>query len=114
MKRTNEEKQQKINEACELFKQANDLIIQAKKLLESCNIQSCHGFHEKNSAYHTHHVLLYKGIMRLSKILEKDTYFGTDYLDKVDKSSCLIEHNGIVFEQIAEERKCTFKKFTFN
>ena len=45
-KRTDEEKREMIDKACDLFNEANEKIIEGKRLMHLCGIELCRGFDE--------------------------------------------------------------------
>lgn len=111
-KLTNEDKANLISEACAMFKEANDIIIKAKKLLKRCNIESCNGFNE-DTFMHSYHILLHSGIKKMEKLLNISAYHPKNWCDKIDRGCLCIEHNGIMFHQLGEERTSTQANFKF-
>lgn len=112
-KMTNEDKANLISEACELFRTANNLIIKGKKLIKRCGVECCTGFNEDNEFLHDKHIQLYSGIKKLSKIIGKDAYHKRNWCDEIDNGCLHIDHNGIVFCQLGQERTSTRAKFSF-
>lgn len=103
---TNEEKLQKLSEACTMIAESLKTIEKAKKMLKSCGIVLCDSFkttvHEW--AANEEHALIYSGIGKFEKITGQKATYGVDIIDKnkPDKSQKFIEYNGVRFCQVAD------------
>lgn len=108
-KKTNEEMLQKIDEACDLFNQAAEMIIKAKKNLKSCGFEVIGDFRaEKIEAWETvcGNVFLYNGIKKFAEVVGEDTYHNPDYRDKrkLDKERMYLNYKNLVFYQHGKEK----------
>lgn len=116
-KRTNEEKAQMINEACDLYNEAKILLKKANKLLHLCGIEICGGFEPDDVAEdesYRRNIHLYSGIKKMSELAGIDTYFLNDYIgDREDKSVCYLRHKGLVFLQRGQEKTSRTKTYKF-
>lgn len=105
---TNEEKLQKLSEACTMIAESLKTIEKAKKMLKSCGIVLCDGF---NTSIHEwavseNHALIYSGIGNFEKITKQKATYGVDSIgkSKPDKSQKFIEYNGVRFCQVADKQ----------
>ena len=102
MKKTIEEKKIIIDEACELYNEAAELIKKAKKLFLQCGIEFCGGFYEETSVY-THNLQIYSGIMKLKKIIDVKPYNPNRYITgKPDEERLTIKYKGLTFLQLGD------------
>lgn len=105
-KRTNEEKLELIDEACDLFYEAAKKIEKARLLFHLCGIETCGGFDDGEvPEWETYgcNVQLYKGIKRMEEITGTKGYFPKDYItEKTDKSRMLLKYNDLVFLQCSD------------
>lgn len=104
-KRTDEEKRELIDAACDLFREATKMIEKAKYNLHLCGIETCGGFTEKVEEWEEYNsnVQLYSGIKELVKITETKGYFPNDVItEKPDKSRMLLKYGDIVFLQCSD------------
>ena len=89
----NEEKKQRVEEACGLLREAAEQITKAKKLLKKCGIECCPHFEETIPADK------YCSIgsnLQLHKDIRDSR--------KTDKSRCYVKHKGLIFIQLGEEK----------
>lgn len=115
-KRTDEEKREMIDKACDLFNEANEKIIEGKRLMHLCGIEFCGGFDEgvaKIELYESN-LHVYRGIKKLEKLTGQESFFTKHFLGgKPDLSRLNIRYKGLVFLQLGEEKTATDRKFTF-
>ena len=106
----NEEKKQRVEEACGLLREAAEQITKAKKLLKKCGIECCPHFEETIPAdkYCSigSNLQLSKGINKFADIIGAKPYFHKDIRDsrKTDKSRCYVKHKGLIFIQLGVEK----------
>lgn len=115
-KRTDEEKREMIDKACDLFNEANEKIIEAKRLMHLCGIEFCGGFNEgvAKAGLYESNLHIYSGIRLLEKLTKQDAYHRKHlFTKKPDKSVLLIRYKGLLFVQLGEEKTATNGKFTF-
>ena len=100
-KRTIEEKKQMIDEACDLYHEAAQKLMQAQKLFRLCGIELCDSanFTPDASKYNGCNLQIFKGSKKLCDIVGVSSQFKKDSLDKIDKSRCYTEYKGIMFVQ---------------
>lgn len=101
-KRTNEEKRELINAACDLFRESAKMIEKAKWNLHLCGIETCGGFNEKVEEweYYSANVQLYSGICKMEKITGETGVFPNDIItEKPDRSRKILKYNDISFLQ---------------
>ena len=111
-KRTDEEKREMIDKACDLFNEANEKIMEAKRLMSICGIELCYGFIEGNAyeELHERNLCIHRGIKRLEKLTGSEVHYLTE---KPDLSLMSIKYKGLVFSQLGKWKTATKKKFTF-
>ena len=110
-KRTNEEKRQMIDDACDLMNEAGELIKKAKKLFHLCGIEFCEGFNEKEIPEWNHagsNLHIFKGTKKLCDITGIEPYFNEDYAKKLDKSRCYTDYKGLKFLQLGDSQQSKF------
>lgn len=112
-KRTVEEKQQMIVEACEMFKEASALIKKAQWNFHLCGIETCDSFRSedvKEWESGSCNVQIFKGIQKFAKIVNVETYFNKDCItEKHNKSRMLVNYGDLVFLQVADRCQCKYK-----
>lgn len=105
---TNEEKREKLNEACTIIAESLKSLAKAEKMLKSCGVVLCDSFKTTLQEWNSNdnHALIYSGIGNFEKITGKKATYGVDIIDKTkpDKSQKYIEHNGVRFCQVADKR----------
>ena len=103
-KRTDVEKLELIDAACDLFYEAGKLIEKAKYNLHLCGIETCGGYTEEVKEWEEYasNVQVYSGIKKLEKITKEKTYFPVGFNEKPDKSRMLLRHGSIVFLQCSD------------
>lgn len=104
-KRTDVEKLELIDAACDLFYEAGKLIEKAKYNLHLCGIETCSGYTEEVEDWEefNSNVQVYSGIKKLEKITKEKAYFPFDFIsEKYDKSRMLLRHGSIVFLQCSD------------
>lgn len=104
-KRTDEEKRQMIDEACQLLKEATAAIKQARKQLHLCGIEMCDGLNaepvQEWNEYGSN-LQVYSGIKKLEQITGVIGYHPADAItEKPDKSRRCVKYGGLVFLQVA-------------
>ena len=113
--RTNEEKLQMLNDACDLLNEAREKIKKANNLLHLCGIDSNNSIDAdevRDWNDYESNIQIFKGIDVLEKLLGVNGKYPTSVLnDKPDRSRKRIAHKGIVFLQLASssESKYRFK-----
>lgn len=116
-KRTDEEKKQMIDNACDLMNEAAKKLIEARKLLHLCGIEVCDTFEaEKINTWDVSgsNLQIFSGIKKMGKLLGKEPYHKNDYFDnKPDTSRAFIDHKGLVFIQLGKEVTSKRAKFTY-
>lgn len=103
-KRTEEEKLQTVNEACELINVGIMKIRQAQKMLHSCGVEICDDIDvseveawENNAS----NIQIFRGLPKLERIIGAEGYNPLDCItEKLDKSRKLIKYQGLVFLQV--------------
>lgn len=110
-KRTNEEKLQLVNEACNMIRESLATISKAQKMLHLCGIELCDSYScnllsfDENST----HAQIYTGISKLERIIDKQAQYGTDlYCESPDKSRKIIEYNGVKFLQLGNTKQSSY------
>ena len=115
-KRTDEEKREMIDKACDLFNEANEKIIEGKRLMHLCGIEFCDGFREgvaKAELYESN-LHVHSGIKKLENLTGQKSFFTKHFLTrKPDLSRMSIKYKGLLFLQLGEEKTATDMKFTF-
>lgn len=93
----NEEKKKIVDEACDIFNEAINLVAKAKKMLLDLNIDFCNGIYEERYSSESDNLQVYKGIDELEKITEAKAQM------KKRKTiySKYLEYKGILFMQVA-------------
>lgn len=116
-KRTNEEKKQMIDEACDMFNEAAELIKKGKRLFYLCGIEFCGGFHEESCRKtdpYSNNLHIYTGIKKLCNLVgKKSSHPQNPFNRKSDKSYLKIRYKNLKFIQLGEEVTSTQGKFTF-
>ena len=110
-KRTNEEKRQMIDDACDRINEAGELIKMAKELFKSCGIEFCEGFTEgKIEEWNTSgsNLLIFKGTKKLCDIIGVQPQLHNNCMDKLDKSRCYTDYKGIRFVQLGDSQRSKF------
>ena len=107
-KRTDEEKLQMVNEACDLINEARANLRKARKMLHLCGIETCDGVSEEDvepwNEYGSN-IQLYSGVSKFENIANVDGYHFADFLTgKEDKSRKFIRYKDIVFVQLASAK----------
>ena len=106
-KRTDEEKLQMVNEACDLINEARENLRKARKMLHLCGIKTCDGVNEEDvEPWHLagSNIQIYSGIRKFEDITGENAYHIEDYLtEKVDKSRKFIRYKEIIFVQVASK-----------
>ena len=111
-KRTNEEKLQMVNDACDLINEGIDKINEAKRLLHLCGIDICDQV--DTSALHEliptgSNVQIFRGIPKMEKIIGVNGNNPIDYITgRTDMSRKILEYRGITFLQLASMRNTKF------
>lgn len=115
-KRTDEEKREMIDKACDLFNEASEKIIEGKRLMHLCGIELCDGFREgvaKAELYESN-LHVYRGIKKLENLTGQESFFTNSLFNgKPDLSRLNLKYKGLLFLQLGEEKTATNKKFTF-
>lgn len=116
-KRTDAEKLEMVNEACELFTEAIEKFKEGEKLLHLCGVDVIRTLNINDGCYDCvgHDVQIYSGIKKLEKLTGTQCYSPTSYITgKPDTSRRKMNHHGILFVQVGRERtSTTSKRFTF-
>lgn len=115
-KRTDEEKKELIDKACDLFNEAREKIIEGKRLMHLCGIDYCDGIHEDEAReiLGECNLQLHRGIKKLEKISGSKGYFPISHsTQKPNRSRINLKYKNLLFMQLGEERTATNKKFTF-
>lgn len=113
-KRTDYEKLQMVNDACDLLNEGIKAIRQAKQMLHVCGIDICNyidaeDVQEWNGS--GSNIQIYRGIPNMEKIIGEKAYFPNDCItEKIDKSRKKLKYRGLVFLQIA---KVELSKFSY-
>ena len=102
-KRTDEEKREMIDKACDLFNEANEKIIEAKRLMSICGIELCDGFREgvaKAELYESN-LIVHSGIKKLENLTGQKSFFTKHFLTrKPDLSRLNLKYKGLLFLQV--------------
>lgn len=111
-KRTDEEKRQMVDDACDLIRDGIEKIRQAEKMLHLCGIDICSyvdvGKHEDWNTSSSH-IQIHTGIPKMEKLVGAKAYFPNDCItEKPDRSRKKLKYKGIVFIQLASESKSKF------
>ena len=115
-KRTDEEKREMIDKACDLFNEANEKIIEAKRLMHLCGIEFCKGFKEGkvDANLYDSNLHVYSGIKKLEELTGSKSFFTNHFIfGNPDLSRLNIKYKGLVFIQLGTEKTATDRKFTF-
>ena len=105
-----EEKLKDIQEAAKLYKQANELVAKANELITR-NVRGLELIENKQKvcnytdyeAYRGKFVVhVFKGIMKLAKVLDADTYPERDWFGRENKSRKVVLTDDVMFFQIGE------------
>ena len=114
-KRTDEEKREMIDKACDLFNEANEKIIEAKRLMHLCGIELCRGFNEGvANAEYENNLHVYSGIKKLERLTGSESFSTEHFLiEKPYLSRMSIKYKGLLFIQLGEKKTATNGKFTF-
>lgn len=112
-KRTNEEKLQMVNDACDLLNEGIDKIKEAQRLLHLCGIDICDSVnfcnvYEWNAS--GSNVQIFRGIPKMEKIIGVNGKNPIDYFTgKPDMSRKKLEYKGIIFLQLASNGKSKYQ-----
>lgn len=112
-KRTNEEKLQMVNDACDLINEGIDKINEAKRLLHLCGIEICD--YVNTSALHewiptTSNVQIFRGIPKMEKIIGVNGNNPIDCITgKPDTRRKRLKYRGVIFLQLASENNTKFR-----
>lgn len=117
-KRTDEEKREMIDKACDLFNEANEKIIEGKRLMHLCGIELCGGFDFKegaaNADLYESNLHIHSGIKKLEKLTGQESFFTKHFLGgKPDLSRLNIRYKGLLFMQLGVEKAVKHKEYTF-
>ena len=105
-KRTDEEKREMIDKACDLFNEANEKIIEAKRLMHLCGLEFCKGFKEgkANENLYDLNLHVYSGIKKLEELTGSKSFSTRHFIfGNPDLIRLTIKHKGLVFFSL--ERK---------
>lgn len=112
-KRTNEEKLQMVNDACDLINEGIDKINEAKRLLHLCGIDICD--YVDTSDLHewiptVSNVQIFIGIQKMEKIIGVNGNNPIDCITgKPDMSRKRLKYRGITFSQLASKSNTKFR-----
>lgn len=112
-KRTNEEKLQMVNDACDLINEGIDKINEAKRLLHLCGIEICDSV--DTSALHewiptANNVQIFRGIPKMEKIIGVNGNNPIDCITgKPDMRRKRLKYRGVIFLQLASESNTKFR-----
>lgn len=115
-KRTDEEKREMIDKACDLFNEANEKIIEGKRLMHLCGIELCDGFKEgaANADLYESNLHIHSGIKKLEKLTGSESFFTKHFITrKPDLSRLNLKYKGLVFIQCGVEKAVKSKEYTF-
>lgn len=113
--RTNEEKIEMLNQACDLFNEAAEKIREAKRLFHLCGIEFCNGLNEEelhNWDTFGCNLHIFRGMKKMEKILGIEGTFHKNYVtEKIDRSRKYIRYKDLEFMQLGngKETLYTFK-----
>ena len=105
-KRTNEEKRQLIDDACELFAEAAETIKRAKVLFHLCGIEFCEGFNEKEVPEWStsgSNLQIYTGTKKLCDIVGVES--------RIETGFCYTEYKGLKFVQVGQGKNTNTKYY---
>ena len=100
-KRTDEEKREMIDKACDLFNEANEKIIEGKRLMSICGLELYYGFLEGNAyeELHESNLRIHRGIKKLEKLTDSEVHH---LIEKPDLIRMSIKYKGLVFSQLGK------------
>lgn len=111
-KRTDEEKLQMVNDACDLLNDGIEKIRQAEKLLHLCGIDICSYVDIKevpNWNASGSNIQIYSGLPKMERIIGIESYHPNDcFTEKPDRSRKKLIYRGLIFLQLATQSESKF------